>query len=49
MWDSVKGLKEVKTEDICNSSLVHWCSHSLLEATRLIRQDLPLVKPRWLS
>lgn len=29
--DCIKGLTEVQVDDICNPSLVHWCSHSIVE------------------
>lgn len=40
--DCIQGLLEVQVDDIHGSSLVRSCSHSIVEATRLVRHDLPL-------
>lgn len=31
MWHHVKGLAEICVDDICSSSLVHWCSSSIVK------------------
>jgi len=31
MGDCVKGLTEVQIDNVCSSSVVHLCSHSIIE------------------
>lgn len=46
MWNHVKGLTEIQINNMSGSYLVHQCSYTI---SRLVRQNLPLVKSCWLS
>jgi len=47
--DCVEGFTDVQTDHILSSPLVHYLVTPSWKATRLVRQNLLLVKPRWLS
>lgn len=49
VWELVKSLTKVKIHDISCSSLIHQCSHSIVEGPGLVRRYLSLMKLCYLS